>query len=353
LCECCGEFRPLLFHPDHRAEDDPWQHVAALVQELLPQDASSLFELTLTELSTVARSLLPKCSPAKLQSELTRACREGRLDIMNIILSDKRVDPNKNHSILLIQACRSSSPNNIEVVQILLGDQRIEAGGGGNQAIVAACQLGYTKIVRLLLGYPEVDPSVDDNRPLRDACLHGFVEILQMLLKDDRVNPSVGEGLALQNACYQGHHQIVKMLMGDKRMDPSARRNRAICIALVSKEHRIVELLMGDPRVKVTTGLILQAAYISSSVWEGLRAALGGSNHFWPSLVTDEMIRQPKLKLRWALEYWERRSVGVLLLCVKRKFIPRVAARVNDVLREVAEKWTRYWKKARIKRIYK
>ena len=65
---------------------------------------------------------------------------------------------------------------------------------------------------------------------------------------------------------------------------------------------------------------------------------------FGPRVLGNDAKYRPRADgyLRLKLDGLESESSWQLLLCVKRRFTDRVAARVGDVLREVCSEWTRY-----------
>ena len=73
---------------------------------------------------------------------------------------------------------------------------------------------------------------------------------------------------------------------------------------------------------------------------ELLTALLKGQNSFWPRLVSNvDCKRHP---IRDAVRIASGKSSWALFMCVHRKFTPRVAARVKDVLLRIHRKWVRF-----------
>ena len=55
-----------------------------------------------------------------------------------------------------------------------------------------------------------------------------------------------------------------------------------------------------------------------------------------------EIVCEHNGEIPKALKRWEARSAMALLLCIKRTTAPNVAGRMNDVLREVLDLFTRF-----------
>lgn len=115
--------------------------------------------------------------------------------------------------------------------------------------------------------------------------------------------------------------------------------------ACIGKHVEIVKLLL-DKRVVITNDLLhaLDLNRISncSSMIDCLFEA--GYPRIWPRVIGNDIdcIERKDGHLRHKLDGLEINSSWLLLLCVKRIFTKRVAARVGDVLRDVCSEWTRY-----------
>jgi hypothetical protein len=120
-------------------------------------------------------------------------------------------------------------------------------------------------------------------------------------------------------------------------------RQNAFRAALNKASVEIIQLLLADDRIVVTNELlgIIDLRSSSASV-DALFAA--AYPRIWPSVIGNDIDCVPREDghLRNKLDGLEAKSSWQLLLCVKRKFTDRVAARVGDVLREVCAEWTRY-----------
>jgi ankyrin repeat protein len=296
------------------------------------------------------------------------ACEAGRVEIVQLLLQDKRVDPSVRNN----QAIREASgKGHHEVVQLLLEDERVDPSAEDSQAICLASGKRHHEIVKLLLEDARVDPSTQNNQVIRDMSASGCAELVKMLLKDERVNPSVKDNEAIRVASGRGGYDVVKLLLQDKRVDPSAHGNQAFRQASLS----ISKLLLTDKRVDPSVDrqrIVCRVLYWGDNTMlrglltdDRIVATIQELNHLnnsynwtnnpegctllatwprvWPKFIgCDPPKWQPNSQLKERFKLLEAESSWKLLLCVKRRFTPRVAARVGDVLREVCSEWTRY-----------
>ena len=154
---------------------------------------------------------------------------QHRFDLMNINWKSKFNDAvNKSH---------------LEIVKLLLSDKRVDPCANKNFAIRCASQIGHTEVVKLLLQDKRVDPSDVNNYAIRHASQNGHTEVVKLLLQDKRVDPCDFNNFAIQSASENGHTEGVKLLLADKRVDPSAQYNCAIKYAIYNGNTKIVKLL--------------------------------------------------------------------------------------------------------------
>ncbi|PRP88722.1 acyl-coenzyme A oxidase I [Planoprotostelium fungivorum] len=122
------------------------------------------------------------------------------------------------------EAIRAACQNGrCDVVQLLLSDPRVDPSDGNNWAIQAAASRGHAGIIRLLMEDGRADPAAGGNWPIRKASQNGSIEIVRMLMRDDRVDPSSSHHWALRMAMKNGHEQVAFELMKDPRVDPRVR----------------------------------------------------------------------------------------------------------------------------------
>ena len=139
------------------------------------------------------------------------ASKNGHIEIVKILLQDKRVDPTDNWAIRI-----ASQFGHIEIVKILLEDKRVDPSADDNYAIQYASQNGHTAVVKLLLHDDRVNPAVCNNYSIKSAIENGYTETIKILLQDKRVDPSVDNNYAIRFASYNGHTEIVKLLLQKK-----------------------------------------------------------------------------------------------------------------------------------------
>ncbi|MDB4726487.1 ankyrin repeat domain-containing protein [bacterium] len=77
--------------------------------------------------------------------------------------------------------------NDIEIVTILLEEKRVDPSDNYNYAIRKASEYGRDKVVKLLLEDERVDPSDNYNYAIRYASNNGHDKVVKLLLEDKRV----------------------------------------------------------------------------------------------------------------------------------------------------------------------
>ncbi|MEJ2742505.1 MAG: ankyrin repeat domain-containing protein [Gammaproteobacteria bacterium] len=142
-------------------------------------------------------------------SVFLKACQLGRVDLVDLMISQGGVDPSVNHSEGLYSAVLRG---NTEIVALLLKDGRANPGAGDNVNIQDASRKGYSEIVALLLQDPRVDPTEDNHKALRDAVYRGHDKTVRVLLSDRRLDPSVDDYSVIRNALFQGRTDIIHLI---------------------------------------------------------------------------------------------------------------------------------------------
>lgn len=123
----------------------------------------------------------------------------GRDKLVDVLLKDKRVQPEKEEESVAEALSIAIARGNNKLVNTLLQDKRINPGADYNRAIKVAAQFGNKEAVELLIKDKRVDPSQEDlttsksNFALQQAYENGHTEIVSLLLKDKRVSSKLSE----------------------------------------------------------------------------------------------------------------------------------------------------------------
>eukprot|EP01118_Nematostelium_gracile_P005359 TRINITY_DN168_c0_g1_i2.p1 TRINITY_DN168_c0_g1~~TRINITY_DN168_c0_g1_i2.p1 ORF type:complete len:258 (+),score=55.84 TRINITY_DN168_c0_g1_i2:1-774(+) len=151
-----------------------------------------------------------------VKGEILRlVCKNGKMSLLEKLISDGRIDPSINDHEAFIAACWNSR---LDVIQRLLKDDRIDPSVQYNQCIRFASSSGNIDVVKLLLEHEKVDPSTDNNYCLRSASINGHFQVVSRLLEDQRVDPSAEHCIALVFADYYGQYDIVRKILQDQRV---------------------------------------------------------------------------------------------------------------------------------------
>ena len=115
------------------------------------------------------------------QEEFNEAIKQGKVEKVKALLKDKRhnVSPSYYDNWPIGFA---SFNGHVEIVKVLLKDKRVDPSDKENIAIRLASMNGHLEIVKALLKDSRVDPSDDDNCAIRWATSNGKVEVPEMLV---------------------------------------------------------------------------------------------------------------------------------------------------------------------------
>lgn len=152
---------------------------------------------------------------------IKKASEMGYTDIVRILLSDSRIDP-EDSLILAIQN------NHLGVVRQLLNDIRTNVKANDNQALMTAVY-GYGidyEIVRELIRSMEVDITARNNAAIRKFITDGDLRLVQLVFEETVLDPAFDDNTPLALAANFGHHDIVAYLLRQRNVveniDPSA-----------------------------------------------------------------------------------------------------------------------------------
>lgn len=212
------------------------------------------------------------------ETPLILACRLNKVKSVELLLADKRLDPNiPDYVSPLYTAC---CVNSSEIVTLLLKDERLDVARAGRgctsccisekddttvlsllladervvaldhtQAFVRAVSYSAVKCLELLLQDKSIPvPFNIFSSFLRANKSPRRAEILHLLLEDGRVAPI--PALLYLIMQQDDSYILVKMLLEDGRIDPTLDNLFCLTIARDIGDDILVEILSADPRVK-------------------------------------------------------------------------------------------------------
>lgn len=180
-------------------------------------------------------------------TSLNMSCARGNLEIVHMLLDDKRLIPDQNftesplveavaypnilrmliadgRAVPVQKALLTASMNGYtESVKILLAHPEFDPGFNQSEALGAAVMACRTDIVRILLKHPKTDPTADSHRDLGklSPCrnLPGFRDIVKLLLLHPKVNlysPKVYEALPSK---FKEHFKLIQAVKSESKLD--------------------------------------------------------------------------------------------------------------------------------------
>jgi ankyrin repeat protein len=191
-------------------------------------DPSSRQNLALRTLSYIGNKELveillqnPKLNMnANFNDSLCLACSTGRLDVVDLLLKDGRLDPTIPSSIF---------PDDL-----------------GNNALETACAYGHLSVVQLLLNDPRVDPSSNDCLAVTLAAGNGHSNILERLLQDQRVVSNCRPHEALIEAILEDHEECIRILLTNEGINSYECKSNAIQLAIERKYYSVIKYLLPE-----------------------------------------------------------------------------------------------------------
>lgn len=187
-------------------------------------------------------------SPGYIYPALKSACRLGQAEVARSILALYPGPFGPRSTLLLQEAVKGGR---IDVVQVLLADRRFDPSDSGNKLVLRALSLGDDAMLQLLLDDGHVDPhrprgdvlfaalSGSDDGILEMVRLHpkvslgprsakwlryfakkGAIYRLYRLLDDPDANPAADEYSALIEAARAGHTEVLQILLSARQIDP-------------------------------------------------------------------------------------------------------------------------------------
>lgn len=216
-------------------------------------------------------------------SLFAETCKDGQLELVEILLLDDRVNPGFNRNIAFSNAC---SRGHHEIVDILLKDTRVKPYENFDRDFTGVVERNHLEVLKLLTdskipiqsitvescisttaskGYVEILKLLLDKFKCLElhkpktisifaiACQKGNVEVVKVLLNDSRFDSLNSKELGLELASCTGHVEIVKLLLKTNDLLVRASPDKSIALrnAAYNGHHEIVELLLKDKGVQI------------------------------------------------------------------------------------------------------
>lgn len=182
-------------------------------------------------------------------SVLREAAMNNQCETVQFLLTQTSVDPAK-YSLDLLKDVASRGYTN--VLRLLINDGRIPVREHGNQLLIWAIQKSCYNLVYLLLDLPEVDPSFDNDEPLKIAITTMKNKIAKLLLIKGRVNPARNPSnhfLVLVSTSGPGMDDVLKLILRDKRVKVTESDSAMITERITSTHDEYIHILIDDGRI--------------------------------------------------------------------------------------------------------
>lgn len=204
------------------------------------------------------------------KTPLHKACQNNHLDVLKLLLTKGRVDPNDD-SFAQTPLALACIEGHFKVVEYLLDHRKIDVnkcGMDGCTALMHACVHGQARALEQLLAYQYrpgeigiiVNPvqEVSGRTAFFEACVAGSLDILHILLKQygvaDAINQPDLEGwTALIGAVDARKVEVVKLLLEQPQTDVNVMNANWTALSRASwhGDANLVELLLSSKKIDV------------------------------------------------------------------------------------------------------
>lgn len=177
-------------------------------------------------------------------SSFLQACKQGNLEMMEILFDEKRISDNLLWNGLTM-ACKFGQ---LKILKCLLS-KKILRPQKYDDLFWTTCGFGHAEIVKcILLTASEIKKPVEWSWKggFRRACMNGFVELAQLILDSSvklnlRVITQEDFQISLVIACACDHLGIVKLIV---KNSPGLDLTRGLCRACSNGSVQVVKFIM-------------------------------------------------------------------------------------------------------------
>ena len=145
-----------------------------------------------------------------MSRRLLGACKIGDFLLVKQYINEG--DDPSYYDDIIIDACVFGYLN---IVKLLLKDKRVDPSVQADIALQNACKNGHAEVVELLLTDSRVNPSTWNNLPIRSALKDNNIKIIKLLLKNDRFELShdLTENEIITDCIYQIRQEKLETLV--------------------------------------------------------------------------------------------------------------------------------------------
>jgi hypothetical protein len=187
---------------------------------------------------------------------ISSCIRNRNADILEYILKNTDLNPNKKDSYYDYPIVRACEERNFEIIKILFNDSRVDPSVDNNKALLNSIIYGKTDIIKLLLTDCRVTPA-SDPEIFSETIKRKKIEIFNLISHYDGID---FEGKSfkynfekpLNLAVSYELDFVVDFLINHKNIDPSADDNKLIIELKGREDSKMVNFLFKDKRIYST-----------------------------------------------------------------------------------------------------
>jgi hypothetical protein len=160
---------------------------------------------------------------------LGHAARLGKNAVLDMLLQNRRGDPNFHEGVALRVACRE---NKRGAVHLLLADERVDFVNYTDDAsldfLKYCAAADDLPAVRLAVGKAGFRLDMLDSKLAYFCGGYGGARVLEFLLREGSCNPAASNNAAVRASCSTQELECIRLLLADPRVDPTVKNNKAI-----------------------------------------------------------------------------------------------------------------------------
>jgi hypothetical protein len=159
--------------------------------------------------------------------------RENSINEIKRLMSIDDFDIAFKRNTAFIEACFLG---NIEIVTLLLNDKRVNPADHYCDALKEASSEGNNDIVQLLLNDPRIDPRAEESEAFRKTIENCHFDTFMLFVNDGRADFTAEENFAITMSSYKNQTKFVKVLWKCKEVKNSLSNHSPTLYNILSQE---------------------------------------------------------------------------------------------------------------------
>jgi ankyrin repeat protein len=154
---------------------------------------------------------------------LHEASYQGRSDIVNYLLNEKKINPSYSNTAIILAAGGGHS----SCIELLMNKRRIYHEPNDNFFIKFLLNKFHfysdsnSFFLLSLFKNKIINSGCQESKPLRESCSYGHINVVKLLMKYNQSNLIIGNNYPITKAYNNGHFDIVNLLFNNIEVQKS------------------------------------------------------------------------------------------------------------------------------------